>query len=51
MNVGYVVEKLMDLLPHKCTYKRGEADHSPLSGIEVKNAWSYTSTTARVFMA
>jgi hypothetical protein len=40
MKAGYVAEKLMDLLPHKSTYKRGEADHSPLSGIEVKNVWS-----------
>jgi hypothetical protein len=26
-----------------------EADHSPPSSAEVKNAWSYTSTPARVF--
>jgi hypothetical protein len=28
-----------------------EADHSPLSDAEVKNAWSYTSTPQYVFMA
>jgi hypothetical protein len=27
-----------------------EADHSPPSGAEVKNAWSYTSTPQYVFM-
>jgi hypothetical protein len=29
----------------------GEADHSPPSSAEVKNAWSYTSTPQYVFMA
>jgi hypothetical protein len=28
-----------------------EADHSPPSSAEVKNAWSYTSTSQYVFMA
>jgi hypothetical protein len=28
-----------------------EADHSPQSSAEVKNAWSYTSTPLYVFMA
>jgi hypothetical protein len=28
-----------------------EADHTPLSSIEVKNAWSYTSTPSCIFMA
>jgi hypothetical protein len=28
-----------------------EADHSPPSSTEVKNAWSYTSTSQYVFMA
>jgi hypothetical protein len=28
-----------------------EADHSPPSSAEVKNAWSYTSTLSFVFMA
>jgi hypothetical protein len=28
-----------------------EADHSPPSSAEVKNAWSYTSTPQHVFMA
>jgi hypothetical protein len=28
-----------------------EADHSPPSSVEVKNAWSYTSTTQYVFVA
>jgi hypothetical protein len=28
-----------------------EADNSPPSGAEVKNAWSYTSTPQYVFMA
>jgi hypothetical protein len=28
-----------------------EADHSPPSSVEVKNAWSYTSTPQYVFMA
>jgi hypothetical protein len=28
-----------------------EADHSPPSNAEVKNAWSYTSTPQYVFMA
>jgi hypothetical protein len=28
-----------------------EADHSPPSGAEVKNVWSYTSTPQYVFMA
>jgi len=28
-----------------------EADHLPPSRAEVKNAWSYTSTTLRVFVA
>jgi hypothetical protein len=28
-----------------------EADHSPPSSAEVKNAWSYTSTPPYVFMA
>jgi hypothetical protein len=28
-----------------------EADHSPPSSVEVKNAWSYTSTHQYVFMA
>jgi hypothetical protein len=28
-----------------------EADHSPPSSAEVKNAWSYTSTHQYVFMA
>jgi hypothetical protein len=28
-----------------------EADHSPPSSAEVKNAWSYTSTPQYVFMA
>jgi hypothetical protein len=28
-----------------------EADHSPLSSAEVKNAWSHTSTPQYVFMA
>jgi len=27
-----------------------EADHSPPSSAEVKNAWSYTSTPQYVFM-
>jgi len=27
-----------------------EADHSPLSSAEVKNAWSYTSTVRYTFM-
>jgi hypothetical protein len=27
-----------------------EAEHSPLSSAEVKNAWSYTSTPQYVFM-
>jgi hypothetical protein len=27
-----------------------EADHSSISGAEVKNAWSYTSTPQYVFM-
>jgi hypothetical protein len=30
---------------------RREADHSPASTAEVKNAWSYTSTPPYVFMA
>jgi hypothetical protein len=30
---------------------RREADHSSQSSVEVKNAWSYTSPTAYVFMA
>jgi hypothetical protein len=30
---------------------RYEADHSPPSSAEVKNAWSYTSTPQYVFMA
>jgi hypothetical protein len=30
---------------------RREADHSPPSSVEVKNAWSYTSTPQYVFMA
>jgi len=30
---------------------RGETDHSCPSSAEVKNAWSYTSTTKFVFMA
>jgi hypothetical protein len=30
---------------------RREADHSPPSSAEVKNAWSYTSTPQYVFMA
>jgi hypothetical protein len=30
---------------------RREADHSPPSSAEVKNAWSYTSTPPYVFMA
>jgi len=28
-----------------------EADHSPPSSAEVKNAWSYTATPQYVFMA
>jgi len=28
-----------------------EADHSPSSTAEVKNAWSYTSTSKYAFMA
>jgi hypothetical protein len=28
-----------------------EADHSPPSSAEVKNAWSYTSTPHYIFMA
>jgi hypothetical protein len=28
-----------------------EADHSPPSSVELKNAWSYTSTSPYVFMA
>jgi hypothetical protein len=28
-----------------------EADHSPPSGAEVKNAWSYTSTPQYAFIA
>jgi hypothetical protein len=28
-----------------------EADHSPPSSAEVKNAWNYTSTPQYVFMA
>jgi hypothetical protein len=28
-----------------------EADHSPPSSVEVKNAWSYTSTPQYIFMA
>jgi len=28
-----------------------DADHSPPSNAEVKNAWRYTSTTPYVFMA
>jgi hypothetical protein len=28
-----------------------EADYSPPSSVEAKNAWSYTSTTQYVFMA
>jgi hypothetical protein len=31
--------------------QRREADHSPPSTAEVKNAWSYTSTPQYVFMA
>jgi hypothetical protein len=30
---------------------RHEADHSPPSSAEVKNAWSYTSTPSILFMA
>jgi hypothetical protein len=30
---------------------RREADHSPPSSAEVKNAWSYTSTPPYVFIA
>jgi hypothetical protein len=30
---------------------RREADHLPPSSVEVKNAWSYTSTPQYVFMA
>jgi hypothetical protein len=33
------------------SFPGGEADHSPPSSAEVKNAWSYTSTTQYVFMA
>jgi hypothetical protein len=32
-------------------WPRREADHSPPSSAEVKNAWSYTSTPQNVFMA
>jgi hypothetical protein len=28
-----------------------EADHSPLTSLKVKKAWSYTSTLQSVFMA
>jgi hypothetical protein len=28
-----------------------EADHSPAASVEVKNAWSYTSTLPYVFIA
>jgi hypothetical protein len=28
-----------------------EADHSPVSIAEVKNAWNYTSTTSHIFKA
>jgi hypothetical protein len=30
---------------------RSEADHSPSSSVEVKNAWSYNPTSIYVFMA
>jgi hypothetical protein len=33
------------------SFPRGEANHSPSSSVEVKNAWNYTSTPAYVFMA
>jgi hypothetical protein len=49
---------------HPASYPRGtrgfflggkaegrEADHSPPSSVEIKNAWSYTSSPQRVFMA
>jgi hypothetical protein len=33
------------------SFRGGEADHSPQSSTEVKNAWSYTSIPQYAFMA
>jgi hypothetical protein len=39
------------LFPWGVKWLRREADHSPLSSVEVKNMWSYISTLLYTFMA
>jgi hypothetical protein len=43
--LGYTQGALGTFFP-RVKWRRGEADHSPPSGAEVKNAWSYTFTIA-----
>jgi hypothetical protein len=55
LNKFYVIQPPIQRLPEAVFpgVKRPgrEADHSPPSSAEVKNAWSYTSTLPFVFMA
>jgi hypothetical protein len=37
--------------PHKAKRFESQADHSPSSSAEIRNEWSYTSTSLYVFMA
>jgi hypothetical protein len=39
-----------EALPAGIMRLRREADHSPASSVDLKNAWSYTSTFLHVFM-
>jgi hypothetical protein len=45
------IQWVPEALPLKVKRPGNEADHSPPSSAEVKNAWSYTSTLPYVFMA
>jgi hypothetical protein len=59
MEKGAVASDELSVMPHHITsliylltYRPGrEADRSPPSSTEVRNAWSYTSTPRYVFMA
>jgi hypothetical protein len=45
------IQWLLGALSLRLKQPRREADHSPLSSVEVKNAWRHTSTPQYVFMA
>jgi hypothetical protein len=45
------IQWVLDALSPEVKRPGREADHSPPSSAEVKNAWSYTSTPQYVFMA